>query len=187
MTTTNEGTKPMPLITVKPSGPPPEKDVEDGSYVVILTELKGPKRIYPDNAGPDGTDIFEWTFAIDDEEGNREIQDNSSTASSPKSKMYGWLTALMDGKPPVMGTGFEAKDLVGRRALATIGHNEGGWPKVTNLTAIPKQLLQQKFAQATGAPTQAPKGQPARAGLNLQPSGPVPEVDNAAEADALPF
>lgn len=190
----------MPLITVKQGGP--SANLEPGVYPVILTALNGPKTIYPANA-PEGTDIFEWVFAIDDETG-LEIQDNTSTASGPKSKMFGWLTALLGGKAPDVGTDFEAADLVGRTALATIGKNDNGWPKITQLTAMPKGMLAQRFAAATGTPVTAAPGTPARSALNLTPAAtqapperrPVPARPAAtgggiavaeAPADDLPF
>lgn len=144
----------MPNITIRQGGGP---DVDDGVYPVILVEVNGPKRIFPanppDNSPDGGVDILEWTFAIDDEAGDVTVKDSTSVATSPKSKMYGWLTALL-GKAPEINATFDTDTLLGRRALATIGHRDG-WPRVTQLTAMPVGGLQQSFARATGAPTRA--------------------------------
>lgn len=155
----------MSLITVSQGGPPPDKDIADGVYQVYLQKLEGPKTIIPkfgENAGKE-VSIFEWLFVIEGSDyDNRDIQANSSTASGPRSKMYSWLTALLGGKPPAVGAGFEAKDLVGLRALATVSHGESGWPKLENLGAIPASLRPAPAAPAaTVAAPVAPTAVPA--------------------------
>lgn len=150
----------MPLIDIKAGGP----DVPDGAYSVTLVDITGPKTIVAQkgpNAGEE-FQIFEWLFAIDDGPyENTELPESSSTASGPKSKLYGWVTALLNGVPPAVGAKFEASDLKGRRAIATIRReNPGDWPKITNLGAMPVSGQQAGFAKATGAAVQ-PQGAPA--------------------------
>jgi len=150
----------MPLFEVKAGGP----DIPDGVYPVTLVDITGPKVIVAQkgpNAGEEFS-IFEWLFAVDDGPyENTEIPDSTSTSSGPKSKLYGWVTALLNGVPPAVGTKFETTDLKGRRAYATIRReNAGDWPKITNLGAMPVTAQQQGFAKATGAAV-APEGAPA--------------------------
>lgn len=173
----------MPLIEVKAGGP----EVPDGAYPVTLVDITGPKTIVAQNGPNAGEEfqIFEWLFAIDDGPfENVEIPDSSSTAAGPKSKLYGWITALMNGVPPQVGAKFEASDLKGRRAIATIGRkNPGDWPRITNLGAMPVSGQQAGFAKATGAAV-APQGAPAPAAA---PSAPLrDQVDAGTPAD-LPF
>lgn len=126
----------MPLITVSQGGP----DIEPGVYSVTLAKLEGPKIIYPQsgpNAGQE-VEIFDWTFQVDEGDyTGTDIQATTSTASGPRSKMYSWITALMSGKAPLVGATFEAEDLCGLRAIATIGKSETGWPRIENLGAFP--------------------------------------------------
>lgn len=177
----------MPSITIKRGGP--TNDIENGVYPMTLAGVNGPKTIFPPTA-PDGTNIFEWDFTLAD---GRPIQGTSSTFSGPKSKLYQWVTALRGGKPPEVDEEIELDSLVGRSVLGTIDHNEGGWPRLAQLTAIPASMLQQGFAAATGAPTRGtpvttrpaanarPAATRAAAPLNLQPA------TQAGDGDELPF
>jgi hypothetical protein len=150
-----------PLITVKQGG----SEIPPGVYPVTLVTIEGPKTIVP-NAGPNAgkeVEILSWNFAVDEGEWEgEEIEATTSTSSGPRSKLYGFLTALFSGKPPSTGDSFEAKDLCGRRALATIDRSESGWPRIANLGAMPASMLGARVAAATGAPVTQP-GAPAPA------------------------
>lgn len=178
-----------PFITVNQGG----AQIADGVYPVTLVDIKGPKTVTAQRGPKAGQDIdlLDWEFAID--EGDYDgtvIQASTSTASGPKSKMFGFLTALFGGKAPNVGAQFELIDLRGRRALATIRNDDQGWPRIDNLGAMPASMLSAGFARATGTPTTA--------GLNLQPAAvqapperrPIAAPAKAAAADpadALPF
>lgn len=140
----------MVTITVKSGAP---ADIEPGVYEVTLTALEGPRTIYPQtgvNAGKE-VEVLDWTFHTDDDE---EIQGTTSTASGPKSKLYAWLTALLGGTPPAVGTTFEPQQLLGRQAVATISVSDGGWPKIENLSAMPtKRRAATPAAASAPAPT----------------------------------
>lgn len=130
-----------PFITVTPGGP--EVPIPDGVYTVTLTEINGPKTVTAQrgkNAGKD-IDLLDWIFAIDAGplEGN-EVEASTSTASGPRSKLYGFLTALFGGQAPPIGTQVGKDHLIGRRALATIRTDESGWPRIENLSALPAQM-----------------------------------------------
>lgn len=126
----------MATITVTAGGP----EIEAGAYAVTLAKLEGPKTITP-QSGPNAgleVEILDWLFTVD--EGlyaGTEIQGTTSMASGPRSKMYSWLTALMNGKAPAIGATFEAEDLIGFRAIATISKSEAGWPRIESLGAFP--------------------------------------------------
>lgn len=173
-----------PFITIKAGGP----DIPGGTYPVILTAIKGPKTVTAQRGPKAGQDIdlLDWVFAIDSP-GNQydglEIEATTSTASGPRSKMYGFLTALFNGVAPAVGTTLSRDNLIGRPALATIQKDEEGWLRITNLGAIPVGMMQQKFAQMTGAPVQA-NGAPAPAAAE---NAPLRETVAAGKADDLPF
>lgn len=135
----------MSFITVSQGGP----NIPDGVYPVILTAISDPKTVTAQrgpNAGQD-IDLIDWTFAIDEGEfEGQEIQASTSTSSGPRSKMYAYLTALFNGVAPTIGASFAKTDLIGRRALATIRKDDGGWPRIENLGAMPASMLQQKVA-----------------------------------------
>lgn len=144
----------------KLTGNPPISNVEDGVHVVTLVSISDPKVITPKtgvNAGKE-MEIHEWVFALED---GTDIEASTSAFLGPKSKMYLWLSALNNGKAPYPwpwdpNIDFDTDDFNGRQALATIQTNEGGWPKVLQLTAMPLAMQQAAFGAATGAPTQAP-------------------------------
>lgn len=173
------------FITVKAGGP----DIPDGVYPVILTAINGPKTVTAQRGPKAGQDIdlLDWVFAID-APGNQydglEVEVSTSTASGPRSKMYGFLTALYNGVAPAVNTSFTRDELIGRAALATLAKDEAGWIRVTNLGALPIAMQQQRFAQATGAPVRA-AGAPAPA---APVAGPLREaVAAGAKSDDLPF
>ena len=143
-----------PFITISRGGP--TDDIEDGVYSVILTEISDPKTVLAQRGPKAGNEIslIDWTFAVDegDLEG-AEITATTSTASGPKSKTYAYLTALFGGKAPPVGTQLQKDQIVGRRALATIAHNDGGWPIVANLGAIPNTMPLPQQRQAPAVPT----------------------------------
>lgn len=155
----------MPLITVKSGAP---TDIKPGAYEVTLTALEGPRSIVPQsgpNAGQE-VEILDWTFHTEDA---LQIDGTTSTASGPKSKLYAWLTALLGGVAPATGQQFEADQLIGRMAIATIEVNDGGWPRIASLSAIPVR-------RTAAAPVARPATRPA----------PAPAVEQAADGD-LPF
>jgi hypothetical protein len=171
------------FITVNAGGP----EIPDGVYLVQLTKISDPRTVMAQSGPKAGeeVDLIDWSFAIDQPGSplhDQIIDASTSTASGPRSKMYAWLTALLGGVAPAVGSGFKKSDLVGRYALATTRKNDAGWPKIENLGAAPAALLGARIAQATGAPVTV-AGAPA-------PSAPAPGAlrDAVAEpADALPF
>jgi hypothetical protein len=115
----------------------PQIDIAPGTYEATLTEISEPRTIFPQtgpNAGKEVT-LRDWTFVLED---GTEIRGSASTASGPKSKTFAWLTALLGGTPPVVGQSYPRAQLIGREALITITIDDGGWPKITNLSARPK-------------------------------------------------
>lgn len=172
------------FITVNPGGP----DIPDGVYLVQLTKISDPRTVTAQQgkfAGQD-VDLIDWTFQIDQPGSplhDQELEASTSTKSGPRSRMYAWLTALLGGVAPQVGTGFKKSDLIGRFALATTRKDDNGWPRIENLGAAPAALLGQRIAQATGTPVQA-TGAPAPVAAAAQP---LREAVAAAPADNLPF
>jgi len=147
----------MPFIEIHQSGP----DIPDGVYPVTLVDIKGPKTVTAQRGPKAGQDIdlLDWEFAVDD--GPHEgvvISATTSTASGPRSKMYAYLTALFNGVAPAIGAKFEKTDLNGRRALATIKKDDGGWLRIENLGAMPASMLGARVAAMAGAPVAAVAG-----------------------------
>lgn len=171
------------FITVKAGGP----EIPDGVYPVILTAINGPKTVMAQRGPKAGQeiDLLDWVFAID-APGNPydalEVEVSTSTASGPRSKMYGFLTALFNGVAPQVNTTFSKEQLVGRSALATLAKDEGGWIRITNLGALPATMQQARFAQVTGTPI-ATNGSPAPVSSQAAPLRDAV----AAKSDDLPF
>jgi hypothetical protein len=129
----------------------PQVDIAPGVYEVTLLDISEPRTILPQsgpNAGKEVT-LRDWMFALDD---GTEIRGSASTASGPKSKTFAWLTALLGGTPPAVGQSYPKSQLVGRIALATIAMDDGGWPKIQNLSALPVKRPGAKAQPVTAAP-----------------------------------
>ena len=158
------------IITI--SAGAPQTDLQPGVYAVTLTDISEPRTIFPQtgvNAGKE-VQLRDWTFALDNGE---EVRGSASTASGPKSKTYLWLTALLGGTPPVVGQSYPKSQLVGRLALATISIDAGGWAKIDNLSAMPRQA--------------APAAAPVAAAPVAAPARPVAVAQPAVSDDQLPF
>lgn len=172
------------FITVNAGGP----EIPDGVYLVQLTKIGDPRTVTAQQGPRQGeeVDLIDWVFTIDQpgtDLHDQVIDASTSTASGPRSKMYAWLTALLGGVAPVVGTNFKKSDLIGRYALATTRKNDAGWPKIENLGAAPAALLAQRIGAATGVPVQA-NGAPASAAAQ---TAPLRETVAAAAGDDLPF
>jgi hypothetical protein len=177
----------MSFIEVKSGGTNP--DLADGVYPVILTEISDPRTVTAQrgpNAGEDFT-LIDWKFAVLEGPGEGAVVEAStSTASGPKSKLYGYLTALFGGVKPPVGTKLEKTDLVGRMALATIARDEEGWTRITNLGAMPANypVPGQQAAPAAAVTAQQPPAAPALPGLAPLP---IPAAPGQRVGDDLPF
>jgi hypothetical protein len=173
----------MPFIEVSSGG----SSLPDGAYPVQLSDIRGPKTVTAQrgpNAGSD-IDLLDWVFHVaapGTPHDGEEIVGSTSTASGPRSKLYAWLTALMNGVAPAPGTRFEKDQLIGRLAVATIQKDQDGWPRLTNLSAMPVANQQAAFAASTGAPV-APQPAAAAAPVSVAPAA----APAAVATDDLPF
>lgn len=186
----------MSFITVTKGGP--ATDIPDGVYPVVLIEINGPKTVTArrgPNAGQD-VDLFEWVFVVDGGQMNGyEITASSSTASGPRSKLYAFLTALFGGMAPSVGAGFDKEHLLGRQALATIAHDDGGWPIIANLGAMPLNMQQAAapVPQVAPQPVQPPVEPTDTSSMVQQPGTharkplPTPVPVPAGRGDDVPF
>jgi hypothetical protein len=73
-----------------------------------------------------------WSFLIDVDGTLVPISATSSMGTSPKTKSYAWLTALL-GTAPQSGETIE--DPIGKMVLITVSKGDNGFPKVQSLTA----------------------------------------------------
>lgn len=163
------------MITVTAGAP--QVDIEPGTYQVTLTEISEPRTIFPmsgPNAGKE-VQLRDWTFSLED---GTELRGSASIASGPKSKTFAWLTALLGGVPPAVGQSYPRDQLIGRDALATVDIDEGGWPKIRNLSAMPRARVAAATSEAV-APAPAAE---AAAPIKRAAAQPV-----AVAADDLPF
>ena len=117
----------MPFITVGATS-----DVDAGTYEATLTAIN--EKMVPSkfNNGEDAP-ALEWVFALDNGD---EVNGLTSTYTSPKSKAFAYLTALLGKSRVVAGAGFELDDLIGKRALVQVGINDGGWPRIENVMPV---------------------------------------------------
>lgn len=187
----------MPTITIGSGYTPPENyfSQPDGTYPVTLVQIG--VTADDDTFTPFGTRSYEsqfgtrivqdWTFALE----NGEIIETGVTAPKekdgglrihPKSTYFAYVTALAGGKSLAEGTEFDPqKHLVGRMALATIARDEQGFPRITNLGAMPTAMAQPQ-QQSAPAPAAA---QPAAAPAPV--AAPVDAASAQAPDGSLPF
>lgn len=129
---------------------------DDGSYAATLVTLekRGP---FESKQKPGETfSLFEWGFAIDEAGDDSMVWASSSTSTGPRSKTFGIISALYDGRTPPIGTDFDVKkQLIGRRALVTIRKNEEGYWDVTAVTPLPAAMKKGGAAPAPAAPAPA--------------------------------
>lgn len=140
---------PVALITVNSGAP----DIEPGTYTVTLTDISGPRIIVPKsgpNAGEE-VEVLDWTFATED---GQELDAISSLKTGPKSKTIKWLAAFFGATPPA-GASFDAKDIVGRMAIATVVLDKDGWPRIDTLSALPVARKPKAAPEVVAAPAAA--------------------------------
>lgn len=182
----------MSFITVSRGGADIPADFVPGPYILVLTGVSDPKTVTAQRGPKAGQDIdlIDWQFEIfDGPFSGLPVDASTSTASGPKSKMFGYLTALL-GRPPIVGQSFEKNDLISKLALGTISVDDGGYLRIDNLSAIPASMLAGQIAVSTGAPVTAP-GAPAPVAVEAAPA-PVavaaePVAAAAAPTGDLPF
>ncbi len=160
----------MPEITIGAN----TSNAEAGSHVGTLLKVSEPHLVtMPENSPFGGGDVWmmDWEWALPNGETLRE---STSTASGPKSKFFERIVALNNGRSPQVGEKVNTDKYIGRSAILTISITESGWPKITNVGAIPLALQQQAFVQATGLPQQTqPAPQPLHPVAAAQPAQPA--------------
>lgn len=167
-------------IVIGAGGPPPEDDVADGTYPLILTEIGEwrPVTIRQGDRAGQQTHLRDWTFRVNatgNQYDGRTVRSSASAASGPKSKQFGFIVALNGGKEPAVGQKFDVDELVGRMALGKVYHDDGNYPKVDTLIAMPVQALQGQFQQATtAAPAPAAPLRESVAGTDGKPADDLP-------------
>jgi hypothetical protein len=119
----------MPLFKIAGA---PESNIEAGTYEMVLLAC-APKDIVVN--GEDRA-IFEWKFGMVDDD-TVEVNGVTSQMTTPRSKLVQWTAALCGPDAIKVGTEFDEKDLIGKRALITIGMGDNGWPKVTDVGPMP--------------------------------------------------
>lgn len=129
----------MPLITIGAG----YTELEPGTYPVTLTRVVEKTiagQVTEFNPSGEDQQVFEWTFNVDsDDDEVIEVQGLSSTKTGQKSKLSAFITALAGPDALKPGSRFELNDLLGKSALATVGLNKNGYPRVEGLTALPKK------------------------------------------------
>lgn len=103
--------------------------------------------------------LREWEFAIEGAppEGCL-VWASTSLNASPKSKAFGYITALF-GKAPPVGTKLDIeRHLIGRMCLVTVHRDDQGFMVVDQLTPMPTVTPQARPSAPAPAPAPAPTG-----------------------------
>lgn len=122
----------MPLITVGAGA----SELDPGTYPVTCVGVEQ-KTITVEN---EDRQVFEWKFNVDTDDPDEVIEVNGLTSimTGPKSKTAQFISALLGPDALQPGAEFDLPDFVGKSALATVGLNKNGYPRVEGLVAIPK-------------------------------------------------
>jgi hypothetical protein len=78
-------------------------------------------------AEADGREWLAWTFRLDD---GRELGGGSSFTVSPRSKTYGWVSAIVGRARMGGGETIRAADLIGARVTLSIEPDDDGQARV---------------------------------------------------------
>ena len=117
--------------------PNPAKGLEDGEVrkgtLVDLRQVD-----FQDKQTGEPRSLVAWTFNVEGAEGPVEVEATSSTASGPRSKAFKWLIALLGATRVQSGEHIGADDIVGAQANVTVSISDDGYPKVSEVTALPK-------------------------------------------------
>lgn len=168
----------------------PRSTVEDGNYVAtvkavardVITPRTGR------NAGKE-VDVVRWTWwldAVSDEvEGLTGVD-----PTSEKSNLFAYLVALI-GSDRSTWLAQQPSDLIGRKALVQVVNDADGWPKVTNVTPLPKGMQTPTVPAVAAAPVAPAPLDPGPAAAPTDVVSPLRQEPPAepvpADADDLPF
>jgi hypothetical protein len=140
----------MPLIEVKAAAPV----IREGTYDATLISIR-PKRMVSQFTDPPGQEVdnLEWSWLVDGPDAEVEITSLSSLATTPKSKIYEYLLALVGADKAAIGAGFEESDLVGKLVQVVIVTSDKGYSKIESV--VPPKIVGAK-AKAAAAAGSAP-------------------------------
>lgn len=84
--------------------------------------------------------MWRWTFLLNVNGEGRELDALTSQATSPKSKAYAFLTAIL-GRPPAIGESLEPP--IGKQVLVSVVEKDNGFAKISGLSTYvePQQTL----------------------------------------------
>jgi hypothetical protein len=107
--------------------------VPDGTYPAVL------ESVIEESGGKFGAQR-KWTFLVEHDGKIDSLSGLSSTNTSPGSKSYQWLSALL-GKEPQVGERYE--DPTGTRVLLQLKKNDKGYMKIEAVLPFeePQQVL----------------------------------------------
>ena len=148
----------MTTITIAAGGKTGAYRGEEGVYAATLVEHKmvGPfKAKDPKPNEPLEYMLHEWGFALDGEDPEEcMVWITSGESTGPKSKTFGILTALLNGRAIPVGTTLDIEThLVGRMALVDVRNNDRGYLDCVAVTPLPKAM--QKAGSKAAAPAVA--------------------------------
>jgi len=118
-------------------------EIEDGTYTAKLKSIEDTELTWEGKERPG----LKWTFLfpdVTDEEGEPgELTAVSSTALSPKSKLWAWYQALT-GVTLDLDMEIDLDDMVRKKTQAAIIHQPskdgtGSWPRIENRIGLPKK------------------------------------------------
>lgn len=142
----------MPLITVSAGTPV----LKPGTYPATLVGISE-KRMATKFSKPGTEDDFlEWTWLAEGPDQDVEITSLTSIATGPKSRIFEYLTALLGAGNFDIGSGFDEKDLVGKKANLSVVVTDDGFSKIDQIVA---PVVQRTAPVAASAKVVAPKAE----------------------------
>lgn len=147
----------MSDITITAGGKPGAFRGEPGVYSATLVThtLEGPFKSKDPKTPGETFKLHEWGFAIDGDDlpdDERMVWITSGESTGPKSKTFGILTALLNGKAIPIGTTLNIEThLIGRQALVDVRENDRGYLDCVAVTPPLKSSAAKPAAKAAPA------------------------------------
>jgi hypothetical protein len=140
----------VPLIVVSAGTPV----IGAGTYPATLIAITPKRMVTKFSKDGEEQDFLEWTWLVEAPDKDVEITSLTSVATSPKSRIVEYLTALLGAGNVNIGLGLDEKDLVGKQVQVQTIVTEDGFTKIDRIVG---QAQRRTAPVASSTPVVAPK------------------------------
>lgn len=163
----------MPIITVTAGTPA----IPAGTYLAELIDVTPKRMVTQYSKNGEEQDFLEWTWLLHASDRDVEITSLTTTATTPKSRINEYLTALLGADKVVVNASFDTDTLIGKQVMVQTIVQESGFAKIDKIVAAPK--VQRMPPVATAIPPAGIASRPVAANQVT--------LDQEIAEDDLPF